>query len=69
MSVNVEATLTRAELAAPFRVPDVEPEPITGPTRTALEIEDRGEVFVFTDRDPDQDFAAVDIQVLRKDDH
>lgn len=67
--MNVEATLTRAELAAPFRVPDTEAEPIDGPTRTALEIEDLGEVFVFIDRDPDQDFASVDVQVLRKDNH
>lgn len=64
------STLTRAEREQPFRMPDAAVEPLDeGPTRTALEILDTGNAFVFVDRDPKGDFPVVDTSLKWKDDH
>lgn len=53
-------TLTRSELEKPFRYTEPDRDPLTGPTRLALEIEDRGDVFMFTEYDPaEPDAVAV----------
>lgn len=48
----VDETLTRAEREAPFRLGDGELEPIAGPTRLFLEIEEGVSGLVFAETDP-----------------
>lgn len=50
--MNIEATLTDADLAAPFRAAPVDSEPLRGPTRTALQIVEGRQGVLFVERDP-----------------
>ena len=64
--MDVAVTLTRAELEAPFKVFDPEADPITGPTRTALEIVENAEGFTFIDRDLSVGTEPVEETILPK---
>ncbi len=64
--MDVTATLTRAEREAPFREVDPETDPIIGPTRLALEIEDSGNCFRLIERDLSVSTDPVEVVVVPK---
>lgn len=66
--MNVDATLTHAERAAPFQAAPADSDPITGPTRTALEIVEDDRAFEFTDIDPATD-EVIETSTLLKGQH
>lgn len=68
-AINVDVTLTRAELEAPFRVPDNDIEPLDGPTRLALMIDEGEDAFHFEERAIGDLGIVVNREVVLKDNH
>jgi hypothetical protein len=63
--MNIDSTLTRSEREAPFREAEPDPEPLTGPTRTALEIIEEPAGFWFVDRHP-RTFEKIEASIRAK---
>lgn len=64
--MNVDATLTHAERAAPFQAAPADTDPLTGPTRTALEIVESDNLFTLFDRDLSTGDDPIEITVIAK---
>ena len=60
--------LTHAETSHVFKAAPPDTEPLVGPTRIALEIEDIGEAYRFTERDP-KTLSTLSVETMRKDNH